>query len=141
MGLAVSQPHCPPAEDRNLIAGSANFHGLSLRAHSVALVNVVDAFAVPYSAISTVGFHRIDCRPCVRGFYAFGGNLPTAFVGDCFAVLQGQAVIFSQFQNRADVNHFCLPLFLCVLIIAWIPGFVKYFFRIFLIIFLFCFLL
>ena len=43
MGSAVSQAHCPPAEDTDLIVRSTDFHCFTLGAHSETMVDVVDA--------------------------------------------------------------------------------------------------
>ena len=43
MGLAVSQSHCAPAEDTDLVVRSADFHRFTLGIHSERMVDVVDA--------------------------------------------------------------------------------------------------
>ena len=42
-GLAVSQSHCTPAEDADLVVRSADFHRFAFGVHSEGVVDVVDA--------------------------------------------------------------------------------------------------
>ena len=84
-GLAVSQAHCPPAEDTNLIVLSANRYRLSLGVHSVTVVNVVDAIAVPYATVAAHCTNRLDCIFCTLSLNAVVCYLPAAFVGDNLA--------------------------------------------------------
>ena len=111
-GLAVCQPHVTPPEDRNLIAGSTDFHGFVLRIDALALVYIVDAAGKPYAAVAAKVFDRVDCFACARGFDAFSCHLPAGFIGDFFAMLERHAIVFLEFQDAPNVDHFfVLPSF------------------------------
>ena len=99
----------------------ADPHGFFFGVYSVAAVDVVNTISKPDTAISIVGFYSVDCFSCGLDFDALGGNLPTAFVGDDFAVFKGKSIIVVQFVNAADVNHF---VFLSLLVSVYmIPHF------------------
>ena len=108
--LAVRKIHFAPAQNRNLFAGSADFHGFALGVYAVAFVDIVDATSKPDTAIAIIHFNSVDCFSWRMTFHTFGGDLPPGFVGDGLACLQSQAIIFSQLNNTSNINHFLFSL-------------------------------
>ena len=140
--LAVNQTHVTPTQYTDLITGSADCHGLSLGCYAVALVDVVDTFAIPYATSAAIGLYRIDCFPGGFALYALGGHLPAALVGYDLAILKGEAVVIGELADGSNVNHNCSSLSLggllpslSVYIIPQNPSFVKGFWESFLIFF------
>jgi hypothetical protein len=88
-----------------LIAGSSDFESLALGGYAVALVDVVDTFAIPYAAVAFVGSHGFDSLFRCATFNAFGGDLVAALVSNGFAVFECESVIVGEFANCANVNH------------------------------------
>ena len=76
----------------------------------MALVDVVHTIREPNPAVTAESLNRIDRFACALGFHAFRGHLPTAFISDRLAVLESQAVIVSQLEDRANVNHVGISL-------------------------------
>jgi hypothetical protein len=136
MGLAVSQSHCAPTEDTDLVVRSADFHRFALGVHSEGVVDVVDTILQPDTAVTAHSLNRLDGFFCALGFDAVVSYLPTALVGDNLTIFQGQATVFSNLFNSSNVNHFVSLLSLCVFIITLKGAFVKplfYFFQFFLV--------
>ena len=133
MGLAISQTHCPPTENGNLIVFFADCDGFALSVHAEAVVDVVGAILQPDTAITIHSSNCFDCFFCSRYFDAMVGYLPTAFISDNLAILQSQSAILLDFSNGSDVNHFrfLFRFVLCVFIIAFRDTFVNTFFHIF----------
>ena len=55
MGLAVSQAHCPPAEDAYLVVCSTDGHCFSLGIYTEGVVYIVDTILKPY----TIGIESV----------------------------------------------------------------------------------
>lgn len=100
-----------------------------LRINPAAFVDIVDTIGKPHAAVAIVGFYRIDSFASVTALNAFSCYLPAAFIGNGLAILKGQTVIVGQLANRANVNHFDVPLSFSDYIIPCFSGFVKYFFK------------
>lgn len=88
-----------------MIIGPSNCEGFTLCAYAVALVNVVDAFTVPYAAVAFVGSHGFDSLFSGATFNARGGDLVAALVSNGFAAFKGESVVVGEFANSANVNH------------------------------------
>ena len=127
--LTIHQPHCSPSEDAYLIAGSSNLKSFPLCAYAMALVDVVDALAIPYTAVAFVGSYGFDSLFSGATLDAFGSDLITALVSDGFAAFEGETVVISEFANCANVNHMYYLPFLVYLIIPYYNRFVKWFWK------------
>ena len=99
MGLAVSQTHRAPIEDRDLIVSFADFQSFALRVHSVAFINVVNAIGKPDAAISVESLNRFESGPRIFGLYTFGSNLPTCLIGDALALFKSDAIIVFEVED------------------------------------------
>jgi len=131
--LAVGKSHVTPPQDADLVASLANGHGFALRADSVALVHIIDPFAVPHAAVATIRLDSLDALTSTLALYAFCGYLPTALVGDRLACFKRQPVVVGQLVDAPDVDH-CgglLALSLYAVSIAHLREAVKCFLRYF----------
>jgi len=103
--LTVNQFETFPPENGNLIAPASDLHRLTFRVHADAVVDVVDAAAVPDAAVAIqladAGDSFLSCPQLV----SVVSHLPAAFVRNDMARLQSQPVILLQFANCPDVNH------------------------------------
>ena len=99
MGLAVSQTHRVPVEDRDLIVRFTDFQRFPLGFHSVTFINVVNAASEPNAAIPIESLNCIESGPRVFSLYAFGGDLPTRLVGDALALFKSHAVIVFEVED------------------------------------------
>ena len=107
--LAVSQIPARPAIYTDLIARLADFKRLLLGLHPLGLVNIIDAVGEPYTAVSAEILNGVDSFAGGLTLNAVSSNLPTGLVIDFLAIFKGQAVIFSEFENRTNVNHVVIP--------------------------------
>jgi len=103
--LAVGKAHVTPPQDADLIASLANGHGFALRVYPVALVHVIDPFAVPHAAVTTIRLDSLDALTSRLALDAFCGDLPTSLVGDRLACLERQPVVVLQLVDAPDVDH------------------------------------
>ena len=113
--LAVSQIPARPAIYADLIARLADFKRLLLGLHSLGLINIIDAIRKPYTAVSAEVLNRIDSFAGGLTFNAIGSDLPAGLVIDLLAMFEGQTVVFSELENRTNVNH-----------VISLPGFVGF---------------
>lgn len=107
--LAVSKIPARPAIYADLIARLADFKRLLLGLHSFGLVNIIDAVREPNAAVAAIFLDRIDSFAGGLTFNAISGDLPAGLVVDLLAMFEGQTVIFSEFENRTNVNHVVIP--------------------------------
>ena len=110
--LAVSQIAARPAIYADLIARLADFKRLLLGLHSLGLVNIIDAIRKPHTAVSAEVLNRIDSFAGGLTFNAIGSDLLAGLVPDNLAMFEGQTVIFSELENRTNVNHVVIPFWL-----------------------------
>ena len=110
-----------------MVAGSSDLKGFAFCVHAVALVYVVNAFAIPNAAVAVIGSYRFDSRLRCAALYAFGGDLVAALVSDGLAAFEGESVVVGEFANCANVNHMYYLPFLVYLIIPYFHPFVKWF--------------
>ena len=82
------------------------------------LVDVVYTISKPHAAVAVISLYGIDCLACCLALYAFGGYLPTAFVGDGLASLERQPVVVVKLEDRANVNHCCISFSFLFLIVV-----------------------
>ena len=80
--------------------------------HSLGLVNIIDAIRKPHTAVSAEVLNRIDSFAGGLTFNAIGSDLLGGLVVDLLAMFKGQAVIFSELENRTNVNHVVIPFWL-----------------------------
>ena len=113
--LAVSQIPARPAIYADLIARLADFKCLLLGLYSLGLVNIIDAVRKPHTAVSAEVLNRIDSFAGGLTFNAIGSDLPAGLVIDLLAMFEGQTVVFSELENRTNVNH-----------VISLPGFVGF---------------
>ena len=107
--LAIGKIPARPAIYADLIARLADFKRLLLGLHSLGLVNIIDAVRKPHTAVSAEVLNRIDSFAGGLTFNAIGSDLPAGLVVDLLAMFEGQAVIFSELENRTNVNHVVIP--------------------------------
>ena len=107
--LAIGKIPARPAIYADLIARLADFKRLLLGLHSLGLVNIIDAVRKPHTAVSAEVLNRIDSFAGGLTFNAIGSDLPAGLVVDLLAMFEGQTVIFSELENRTNVNHVVIP--------------------------------
>lgn len=107
--LAVSQIPARPAIYADLIARLADFKRLLLGLHSLGLVNIIDAIRKPHTAVSAEVLNCIDSFAGGLTFNAISSDLPAGLIVDLLAMFEGQTVIFSELENRTNVNHVVIP--------------------------------
>ena len=113
--LAIGKIPARPAIYADLIARLANFKRLLLGLHSLGLVNIIDAIRKPHTAVSAEVLNRSDSFAGGLTFNAIGSDLPAGLVVDLLAMFEGQTVVFSELENRTNVNH-----------VISLPGFVGF---------------
>ena len=107
--LAIGQIPARPAIYADLIARLADFKRLLLGLNSLGLVDIVDAIREPDAAISAEVLDRVNGLACGLTFHAVGSDLPAGLVVDFLAIFKGHAVVFSELDDRANVNHVVNP--------------------------------
>ena len=107
--LAVSQIPARPAIYADLIARLADFKRLLLGLHSLGLVNIINAVRKPHAAVAAIFLDRVNGFAGGLTFNAISGDLPAGLVIDLLAMFKGQTVIFSELENRTNVNYVVIP--------------------------------
>lgn len=107
--LAIGEIPARPAIYADLITRLADFKRLLLGLNSLGLVDIVDAIREPDAAVSAEVLDRIDSFAGGLTLHAIGGDLPAGLVIDFLAIFKGHAVVFSELDDRANVNHGVIP--------------------------------
>ena len=107
--LAIGKIPARPAIYADLIARLADFKCLLLGLYSLGLVNIIDAVRKPHTAVSAEVLNRIDSFAGGLTFNAIGSDLPAGLVVDLLAMFEGQTVVFSELEDRTNVNHVVIP--------------------------------
>ena len=107
--LAIGQIPARPAIYADLIARLADFKRLLFGLNSLGTVDIVDAIREPDAAVSAEVLDRVNGLACGLTFHAIGGDLPAELVINFLAIFKSQTVIFSEFDDRANVNHVVNP--------------------------------
>ena len=111
--LAIGKIPARPAIYADLIARLADFKRLLLGLHSLGLVNIIDAVRKPHTAVSAEALNRIDSFAGGLTFNAIGSDLPAGLVVDLLAMFESQTVVFSELENRTNINHVVIPFRFC----------------------------
>ena len=125
--LAISKILASPAKHADLVVCATDGQGFFLGVHSLGLINIIDAIREPDTAVSAEVLNRVNGLACGLTLNAISSDLPASLIIDLFTILESHAIVFSELDNGANVNHvislsglfgFSFPY--CDYSIAWI---------------------